>query len=82
MMVLKKENPLQRFIRFSRHFNSMDLCFSKLSTPDSRGNTVASAQICLPLAAFTLNLNLLKASSVSKSHFTSSYNACRDGHDG
>lgn len=31
-----------------------------------------------PLAAFTLNLSLLKASSVLKSHFTSSYKAYRD----
>ena len=35
----------------------------------------------LPLAAFTLNRSLLKASSVSKSHFTSSYNACRGTSD-
>ena len=31
-----------------------------------------------PLAAFTLNLSLLKASSGSKSHLTNSYNACRN----
>lgn len=31
--------------------------------------------LCLPLAAFTLNLNLLNASSVSKLHLTNSYNA-------
>lgn len=37
------------------------------------GQTCAS-----PLAALTLNLSLLKASSVLKSHFTSSYKAYRD----
>lgn len=40
---------------------------------------VGDVAVQLPLAAFTLNLSLRRASSVSKSHFTSSYKACRDG---
>lgn len=35
-------------------------------------------RVCSPLAAFTLNLNLRNDSSVSKLHFTSSYNAWKD----
>lgn len=39
---------------------------------------VGELAVQVPLAAFTLNLSLRRASSVSKSHFTSSYKACRD----
>lgn len=40
---------------------------------------VGDVAVLLPRAALTLNLSLRRASSVSKSHFTSSYKACRDG---
>lgn len=44
-----------------------------------KGLHMVPGQTCAsPLAALTLNLSLLKASSVLKSHFTSSYKAYRD----
>lgn len=51
---------------------------------DSQCERRFKARLCevsLPLAAFTLNLSLLRASSVSKSHFTSSYKAYRDTYE-